>query len=72
VFEAVLSPVEVAPPRLKVGWVLGAWAVAVVLMPGGLNKLPPGSVLGWAGVGVEASAGLFPRPANRLVPPPVT
>jgi hypothetical protein len=72
VVETVLSPVEVAPPRLKGGWVLGAWVVAVALVPGGLNKLAPGSELGWAGVCVEVSAGLDPRPANRLVPPPMT
>jgi hypothetical protein len=68
----VLSPVEVAPPRLKADWVLGACVVEVALEPGGLNKLPPGSKLGWAGVGVEVSAGLDPRPGNRLLPPPMT
>jgi hypothetical protein len=70
--ETVLSPAEVAPPKLKADWTLGACVVAVALVPGGLNRLPPGCKLGWAGVGVKVSAGLAPRPGNRLVPPPMT
>jgi hypothetical protein len=63
-FEAALSPVAAGPPRLKADW-LGANVVAVVLVPGGLNELPPVRVLGVALDDVD-SPGLAARLGNRL------